>query len=42
MGKVWTQNNVWAGAKAIVEGRQMEFANDEEAYEYIEEDEDEV
>ena len=42
MSKVWIGNNMFAGAIAKVEGVNMEFASDAEAYEYVEEDEDEV
>lgn len=42
MSKVWVSNNMFAGAIAKVEGRNMEFASDTEAYEYVEEEEDEM
>lgn len=42
MYKIWTSNNMFAGAIAKVEGKNMEFASDSEAYEYVEEDENEV
>ena len=42
MSKVWVSNNMFAGAIAKVEGKNMEFTNDAEAYEYVEDEEDEV
>lgn len=38
--KVWVANNMFAGAIAKVEGKNMEFASDYEAYEYVEDNED--
>lgn len=34
MGKVWVQNNIFAGAITKVEGKLMEFATEDEAMEY--------
>ena len=40
MSAVFVQNNVFAGAKAQIEGRIMEFASEADADEYKEEHED--
>lgn len=36
MDKVWTQNNTFAGAFAIIGGKRMEFDTEDDAREYAE------